>query len=95
VDGKLGQGYGGALMLSHPENYNHPEPLRVWPEDMYGRGDLFVNFATTKTTDWALNPGKVYTLKYQLLIYDGTIQPDVAEKKWNQFAYPLEYKINP
>jgi hypothetical protein len=95
VDGKLGQEYGGALMLSHPENYNHPEPLRVWPEDMYGRGDLFVNFATTKTTDWTLNPGKVYTLKYQLLIYDGTIQPDVAEKKWNQFAYPLGYKINP
>jgi hypothetical protein len=62
---------------------------------MYGRGDLFVNFATTKATDWTLNPGKVYNLKYQLLIYDGTIQPDVAEKKWNQFAYPLGYKINP
>ena len=41
-------------MLSHLENYNHPEPLRVWPEDQYGRGDLLVNFATTKTTDWTL-----------------------------------------
>ena len=36
VDGKLNDGHGGALMLSHPENYNHPEPLRVWPEDQYG-----------------------------------------------------------
>jgi len=94
VDGKLGDSYGGAVMLSHPENYNHPEPLRVWPENQYGRGDLFVNFATTKTTDWVLNPGKKYNLKYQLLIYDGKIEIEDVEKKWKQFASPIEYQIN-
>jgi len=95
VDGKLGQGYGGALMLSHPENYNHPEPLRVWPEDMYGRGDLFVNFATTKTTDWTFEPGKKYTLKYQLIVYDGTMETTTAEQAWKQFAEPLHYQLKP
>lgn len=95
VDGKLGQGYGGALMLSHPENYNHPEPLRVWPEDMYERGDLFVNFATTKTTDWTFEPGKKYTLKYQLIVYDGTMETTTAEQAWKQFAEPLHYQLKP
>lgn len=95
VDGKLGQGYGGALMLSHPENYNHPEPLRVWPDDMYGRGDLFVNFATTKTTDWTFEPGKKYTLKYQLIVYDGTMETTTAEQAWKQFAEPLHYQLKP
>jgi len=95
VDGKLGQGYGGALILSHPENYNHPEPLRVWPEDMYGRGDLFVNFATTKTTDWTFEPGKKYTLKYQLIVYDGTMETTTAEQAWKQFAEPLHYQLKP
>lgn len=95
VDGKLGQGYGEALMLSHPENYNHPEPLRVWPDDIYGRGDLFVNFATTKTTDWTFEPGKKYTLKYQLIVYDGTMETTTAEQAWKQFAEPLHYQLKP
>lgn len=95
VDGKLNDGHGGALMLSHPENYNHPEPLRVWPEDQYGRGDLFVNFATTKTTDWTFEPGKTYTLKYQLIVYDGKIEVASAEEAWNQFAKPLQYQLKP
>ena len=95
VDGKLNDGHGGALMLSHPENYNHPEPLRVWPEDQYGRGDLFVNFATTKTTDWTFKPGKTYTLKYQLIVYDGKMEVASAEQAWNQFAKPLQYQLKP
>ena len=95
VDGKLNDGHGGALMLSHPENYNHPEPLRVWPEDQYGRGDLFVNFATTKTTDWTFEPGKTYTLKYQLIVYDGKMEVASAEQAWNQFANPLQYQLKP
>ncbi len=95
VDGKLNDGRGGALMLSHPENYNHPEPLRVWPEDQYGRGDLFVNFATTKTTDWTFEPGKTYTLKYQLIVYDGKMEVASAEQAWNQFAKPLQYQLKP
>ena len=95
VDGKLNDGHGGALMLSHPENYNHPEPLRVWPEDQYGRGDLFVNFATTKTTDWTFEPGKTCTLKYQLIVYDGKMEVASAEQAWNQFAKPLQYQLKP
>ncbi|MDA9843948.1 PmoA family protein [Flavobacteriaceae bacterium] len=95
VDGKLDEGHGGILMISHPENYNHPEPLRVWPEDQYGRGDLFVNFATTKTTDWTFEPGEKYTLKYQLIVYDGTMETTTAEQAWKQFAEPLHYQLKP
>jgi hypothetical protein len=95
VDGKLDEGHGGILMLSHPENYNHPEPLRVWPENQYGRGDLFVNFATTKTTDWTFEPGEKYTLKYQLIVYDGTMETTTAEQAWKQFAEPLHYQLKP
>ena len=93
VEGKLDEGRGGALMLSHPENYNHPEPLRVWPEDQYGRGDLFVNFATTKNTDWTFHPGEEYVLQYRLLVFDGTIDESSAEEAWKQFAKPLVYTL--
>src|SRR6056300_1185713 len=93
VDGKLDEGHGGILMLSHPKNYNHPEPLRVWPENQYNRGDLFVNFATTKNTDWIMESGKTYTLRYRLVVYDGKIEPAHANEEWNLYAKPLTYQF--
>ena len=93
VDGKLGEGYGGAVMLSHPQNYNHPEPLRIWPEDQYGRGDLFANFATTKNTDWIMVPKTTYTLRYRMLVYDGKITPEEAENNWVLYTQPLTYQL--
>ena len=40
------EGRSGILFLSHPLNREHPEPVRVWPEDANGnRGDLFFEFS--------------------------------------------------
>lgn len=93
VQGKLGDGTGGAIMLSHPQNFNHPEPLRIWPENQYGRGDMFANFAPTKTRDWTVEPGKNYTLRYQMLVFDGNMTANQAEAAWQQFAKPIEIKL--
>lgn len=94
VQGKLGDGSGGAIMLSHPANYNHPEPLRIWPENQYGRGDMFANFAPTKNKDWLLEPGKKYTLHYQFLVFDGQMSANEAEIAWQNFAHPIEINLN-
>jgi Methane oxygenase PmoA len=85
--GKYGD-YGGALMLSYPTNYNHPEPLRIWPENSNGRGDLFANFDPTKDRDWLLVPGKTYTLRYRLLVFNGKFNKETAESAWQCFATP-------
>jgi hypothetical protein len=80
--------YGGAVMLSAPSNYNHPEPLRIWPENSNGRGDLFANFDPTKDRDWLLEPGKTYTLRYRLVVFNGKFSKDQAELAWRNFAMP-------
>jgi len=87
VSGKLGDGEGGILFLSHPDNYNFPEPVRVWPEDANGgRGDQFFNFSPTKNKDWKLEAGNTYTLRYRLVIFDGTLSPEEAERTWESFS---------
>ncbi|NJB69937.1 hypothetical protein GGR42_000399 [Saonia flava] len=86
VQGTLGNEYGGALMLSHPNNFNHPEPLRIWPVDQYDRGDVFACFCTTKNTNWLFEPGKTYTLNYQLVVFDGKLDAEKSEQYWQQFA---------
>ena len=88
VYGELpGNDEGGIVLLSHPSNYNHPEPLRIWDKKANGgRGDVFANFAPTKDKDWLLEPGKTYTLKYRLIVFNGKFDKSRAENAWNAFA---------
>ena len=85
-----GNDEGGIVMLSHPSNYNHPEPLRIWDKKQNaGRGDVFANFAPTKDKDWLLEPGKTYTLKYRLVVFNGKFDSTKAENAWKKFVKPL------
>lgn len=78
---------GGIVMLSHPSNYNHPEPLRIWDKKANGgRGDVFANFAPTKDKDWLLEPGKTYLLQYRLVVFNGKYTAEQAEASWQAFA---------
>jgi hypothetical protein len=89
-----GNDEGGAVMLSCPANYNHPEPLRIWDKKANGgRGDVFANFAPTKDKDWILEPGKTYTLKYRMVVFNGKFDAAKAESAWQYFAKPPEVKM--
>lgn len=90
VQGNLNDDYGGAVLLSYPANYNHPEPLRIWDENANGgRGDMFANFSPTKDKDWLLEPGKTYVLKYRLVVFNGKMDAVKAEAAWKYFANPV------
>ena len=93
IDGDMQTGHSGILFMDHPANYNSPEPMRVWPENMNGRGDVFFSFSPTRNMSWKLFPGKNYVLKYRMLVYDGTITPKEAEEVWKNFAHPPKIEI--
>ncbi|HLP72014.1 MAG TPA: PmoA family protein [Bacteroidales bacterium] len=88
VEGALDNDYAGVVMMSFPTNYNYPEPLRIWPENQNGRGDMFANFCPTKDMDWLLEPGKDYFLTYRFLVYNGKNDAARAENSWYFFAHP-------
>ena len=91
-----GEDYAGIAWLSHPSNYNSPEPLRIWPESQNGRGDVFVNFSPTKDKDWLLEPGKKYLLRYRFIVFNNHFTKEKAESAWEYFAYPpiINIKLN-
>ncbi|MFZ9660692.1 MAG: DUF6807 family protein, partial [Chitinophagaceae bacterium] len=94
VQGTLKDDFGGAVILSHPENYNHPEPLRIWDKEANGgRGDMFTNFAPTKDKDWLLKPGKTYVLKYRFVVFNGKFDASKAESAWKSFAVAIKPQI--
>ena len=89
VYGETEKGMAGILFMSHPSNYNHPEPMRIWPVDANeGRGDVFFQFAPTRDRDWKLEPGNDYALKYRMYVYEGALSDEEAERIWQDFANP-------
>ncbi len=82
------EGRSGILFLSYPANRMHPEPMRVWPEDQNGRGDLFFEFCPIRHKDWKIEKGNDYTLRYRLIIFDGKMTSEEAENYWQAFANP-------
>jgi hypothetical protein len=88
VQGALDNDYGGAVMMSYPANYNHPEPMRIWPENSNQVGEMFAMFAPTKNKDWLLLPGQTYTLKYRFVVFNGRFNKEKAETAWQCYATP-------
>ncbi len=87
-------GRSGILFLSYPANRMHPEPMRVWPEDQNGRGDVYFEFCPIRHKDWKLEKGNDYTLKYRLVVFDGKMTPEEAENCWQAFANPPKIVID-
>lgn len=87
------EGRSGILFMSYPANRMHPEPMRVWPEDSNGRGDVYFEFCPIRHKDWKLEKGNDYTLKYRLVVFDGKMTPEEAENYWQAFANPPQVVI--
>jgi hypothetical protein len=86
------KGESGIVFMSHPSNREYPEPMRVWPVDQNGRGDVYFEFCPIRHKEWILYPGSTYRLKYRMLVYDGRVDKDVSERIWTDFAYPPAVK---
>jgi hypothetical protein len=86
-------GNSGITFFSHPSNREFPEPMRVWPESQNGTGDVYFEFCPTRHKSWELFPGNLYRLKYRMLVYDGKIDKETADRLWNDFAYPPTVRI--
>ncbi len=93
VQGEVDNDYAGAAMMSYPTNYNHPEPIRVWPVNVNERGDVYANFCPTKNKDWPLNPGQRYVLKYRIIVFNGRFTKEKAESGWQYFAKPPKVTV--
>ncbi|SOE23359.1 Methane oxygenase PmoA [Spirosomataceae bacterium TFI 002] len=85
----------GILIMSHPNNRSHPEPMRVWPEDTYeGKGNVFLEFCPIRHVEWKIEPNKNYQLKYRMLVFDGHLSPSEAEAHWQAFANQDNINLN-
>lgn len=94
VNGVSDFGTSGVLFITHPSNYNYPEPIRIWPVGANkGKENVFFNFNPSMDRNWVLEPGNDYQLKYRMFVYDGKIDKSKAEQLWQDFAFPPKVSL--
>jgi hypothetical protein len=76
-------GTAGVLMMGHPDNHDHPELLRTW--DKQNNGAIFANFDPVQEAPWTFEPGKEYTRRYRMFVYDGALEKEQAEHLWKAY----------
>jgi len=78
----------GVTHFSHPENFRHPEPMRIWPS-----GQVFFNWAPILLGDFEMKPGKDWVFRYRLYVHEGKVDVENTERLWNDYAHPPKVEI--
>ena len=86
--GAIGGKWAGVTILSHPKNFRHPEPMRIWP-----KGQVFFNWAPSQAGDWVMEPGKEHVFRYRLYVHEGKINVSDTERIWRDYAEPPKVKL--
>ncbi|MFB0551835.1 MAG: DUF6807 family protein, partial [Phycisphaerae bacterium] len=80
----------GITHFSHPDNFRHPEPMRIWPEF---EQEVFFNWAPVQLDDFELKPGKDHIYRYRLYVHEGKVDVENTERLWNDYAHPPNVEI--
>ena len=83
VDGKRA----GTVILSHPDNFRAPQPMRTHPTEP------FFCFAPSQLGDWSIKPGETCVSRYRFVVHDGAPDPVELDRIWNDFANPPTAKV--
>ena len=77
----------GIAVLSHPDNHESPQPMRIHPTEP------FFNFAPTQAGQFEITSDEQTTWKYRFVTYDGAYDQDLLDALWEDYANPLTVQI--
>lgn len=87
ITGNTAKGRSGMLILCAPDNFDAPQPLRVW-NDKAEHGELMLNYSPTKMKEWRLYYGQDYRQRYRVVVFDNDLSIAECEAAWQAFAHP-------
>ncbi|SFW62992.1 DUF6807 domain-containing protein [Chitinophaga sancti] len=87
ITGHTAKGRSGMLILCAPDNFDAPQPLRVWDEKAE-HGELMLNYSPTKMKEWRMHYGREYSQRYRVVVFDNDLSVAESEAAWQAFAHP-------
>lgn len=83
--GPTDQGKVSLIIMGHPKNHDAPQRQRIWPPDS-NQGAPFYNLVPVQESEWSLQPGKVYSMRYRLVLSKGSVGPEAIEALWRDYT---------
>lgn len=80
LGGSTETGTAGLAILSHPDNFRAPQPLRLHPTEP------FVCFAPQQAGDMEIAPGSPHLARYRIVLADGHPSPEEVETWWQAYV---------
>ncbi len=87
IGGPVDDQYAGIAILSHPVNYESPQPVRIHPTEP------FFNYAPTQAGAFSITHQQPMEWKYRFITYDGAHDSKLLEALWQDFASPLSVRM--
>ena len=81
----------GMTFFSHPNNFRHPEPMRIWPGF---EQEVFFNWAPVQLDDFEMKPGEDHLFRYRQYVHEGKIDLARTEQIWNDYAHPPKITLD-
>ncbi|MDP2415194.1 PmoA family protein [Daejeonella sp.] len=86
ISGNIGGKLSGISILSHPDNFRSPQPMRIHPSEP------FFCYAPSQAGDFEIRPDKEYIARYRFIVYDGAPEAAFVNRMWDDYAHPLVIK---
>lgn len=83
VNGMIDGHAAGITLMTHPNNFRFPEPLRIHPTMPY------MVYTPSFLGDWEIRPGTPHLSRYRFVIHDGNLTAETLNQLWQDYAQPL------
>jgi len=89
ISGSIDGQWEGVTIMSNPNNFRHPEPMRIIPDANY----VYFVYCPSVLGEWEMKPGEDHTFRYRLYMHEGKANLEDNERLWKDYAEPPEVKI--
>ena len=83
IGGELGGKLTGITILSHPDNFRSPQPMRIHSSEP------FFCYAPSQAGPFEISQAKTYIARYRFIVYDGKPDIEFNNNMWNDYANNL------
>jgi len=89
MSGSIDGQWEGVAIMSNPNNFRHPEPMRIMSNTDY----VYFVYCPSVLGEWEMKPGEDHIFRYRLYVHEGKANVEDNERLWQDYAEPPEVKI--
>jgi hypothetical protein len=88
LSGRVEGAPAGLAILSHPDNFRAPQPMRIHPTEP------FFSFAPSQLGRFEIGLDTPYVARYRFVAFDGDLDAQELDRLWADFATPPQVAVS-